>query len=44
MTGRENAQDILVDVQHLTKSFVADANFFGRPTSYVHGPKTGEIV
>lgn len=28
-------QDILLDVQHLTKRFAADTNFFGRATSYV---------
>ncbi len=27
--------EILLDVQHLTKSFVAEANFFGKPTSFV---------
>ena len=27
--------DNLIEVQHLTKSFVADSNFFGRPTSFV---------
>jgi peptide/nickel transport system ATP-binding protein len=27
--------DVLLDVQHLTKSFVADSNFFGKPTSFV---------
>lgn len=25
----------LIEVQHLTKSFVADTNFFGKPTSFV---------
>ena len=28
-------QDILLDVQHLTKRFAADTNFFGKATSYV---------
>jgi peptide/nickel transport system ATP-binding protein len=28
-------EEILLDVQHLTKSFVADTNFFGKPTSFV---------
>ena len=27
--------DILLDVQHLTKRFAADTNFFGKATSYV---------
>ncbi|MCH3943390.1 MAG: oligopeptide/dipeptide ABC transporter ATP-binding protein [Atopobiaceae bacterium] len=27
--------DILLDVQHLTKSFVAESNLFGKPTSFV---------
>lgn len=27
--------EVLLDVQHLTKSFVADSNFFGKPTSFV---------
>ena len=27
--------DNLIEVQHLTKSFVADTNFFGKPTSFV---------
>lgn len=31
----DKQDDVLVDVQHLTKSFVADTNFFGHPTSYV---------
>lgn len=31
----EKTDDVLVDVQHLTKSFVAATNFFGQPTSYV---------
>ena len=31
----EQTDDVLVDVQHLTKSFVAATNFFGQPTSYV---------
>ncbi len=26
----------LLEVRHLTKHFVADANFFGKPTSWVH--------
>ncbi|MDO4849260.1 MAG: ATP-binding cassette domain-containing protein [Coriobacteriia bacterium] len=29
------SEDILLDVQHLTKSFVADTSFFGKPTSFV---------
>ena len=28
-------REVLLDVQHLSKSFVAEANFFGRPTSFV---------
>lgn len=28
--------DILLDVQHLTKRFAADRNFFGKATSHVH--------
>lgn len=28
-------QDILLDIQHLTKRFAADTNFFGKATSYV---------
>lgn len=32
--GREQANN-LIEVQHLTKSFVADTDFFGRPTSFV---------
>ena len=28
-------RDILLDVQHLTKRFAADTNFFGKATSYV---------
>lgn len=28
-------QDILLDVQHLTKRFAAETNFFGKSTSYV---------
>ena len=28
-------EDVLVEVSHLTKSFVAGTNFFGRPTSFV---------
>jgi len=28
-------EDILLDVRHLTKSFVAKSNFFGKPTSFV---------
>lgn len=27
--------DVLLDVRHLTKSFVAASNFFGKPTSFV---------
>ena len=27
--------DNLIEVQHLTKSFVAATNFFGKPTSFV---------
>ncbi|MGN0286596.1 MAG: ABC transporter ATP-binding protein [Atopobiaceae bacterium] len=27
--------DVLLDVKHLTKSFVAASNFFGKPTSFV---------
>ena len=27
--------ETLIEVQHLTKSFVADTNFFGKPTSFV---------
>ena len=30
-----NNDEVLLDVQHLTKSFVADTNFFGKPTSFV---------
>ena len=29
------SDQILLDVQHLTKSFVADTSFFGKPTSFV---------
>ncbi len=29
------SDQILLDVSHLTKSFVADTNFFGKPTSFV---------
>ena len=25
--------EVLIDVQHLSKRFVVDTNFFGRPTS-----------
>lgn len=32
--GQEQANN-LIEVQHLTKSFVADTDFFGRPTSFV---------
>ncbi len=32
--GSDN--DILLDVQHLTKRFAAERNFFGRASSYVH--------
>ena len=28
--------DVLLDVQHLTKLFAAETNFFGKATSYVH--------
>ena len=31
----DNRSDNLIEVQHLTKSFVADTNFFGKPTSFV---------
>ena len=30
-----NVNDNLIEVQHLTKSFVAATNFFGKPTSFV---------
>ena len=29
------SDETLLEVRHLTKSFVADSNFFGRPTSFV---------
>ena len=29
------SQDILLDVQHLTKRFAAETNFFGKATSHV---------
>ncbi len=29
------SDEVLLDVRHLTKSFVADTNFFGKPTSFV---------
>ncbi len=29
------ASENLIEVQHLTKSFVAESNFFGKPTSFV---------
>lgn len=32
---KANDSDTLVEVQHLTKSFVAETNFFGKPISYV---------
>ena len=32
--SQDNSRN-LIEVQHLTKSFVADADFFGRPTSFV---------
>lgn len=32
--SRDNSRN-LIEVQHLTKSFVADTDFFGRPTSFV---------
>ena len=32
----ESSNDVLLDVQHLTKLFAADTNFFGKATSYVH--------
>ena len=35
-TARRIRDDILLDVQHLTKRFAAETNFFGKATSYVH--------
>ncbi len=35
MSNDATANDVLLDVQHLTKSFVAASNFFGKPTSFV---------
>ena len=36
-SGRRGLDDdILLDVQHLTKRFAADRNFFGKATSHVH--------
>ena len=32
--SQDNSRN-LIEVQHLTKSFVADTDFFGRPTSFV---------
>ncbi len=33
--GAAAAQDVLLDVRHLTKRFAAETNFFGHATSYV---------
>ena len=34
-TGEDAQNDVLLDVQHLTKRFAAETNFFGRATSHV---------
>ena len=36
MTQAGNNNDMLLDVQHLTKRFAAETNFFGKGTSFVH--------
>ena len=38
--SQDNSRN-LIEVQHLTKSFVADTDFFGRPTSFVQAVDEG---
>ena len=43
-TGEDAQNDVLLDVQHLTKRFAAETNFFGRATSHVQAGREVEAL